>query len=166
MIELYYLSECRKELVDTIELSKFDPVYLPEILLKVYQNRGYLKATDAEKLYARIDEDFISLKKTHDLADASRIIYIDLLGHHNAAEFAREDGISYFFHPSEKPHLNYPHVHAGYGGEEISISLSDFKVIGRFKSRSKQKEAVEYVKDAEHLRKLRAEWNRLVGVPE
>lgn len=27
-------------------------------------------------------------------------------------------------------------------------------------------ELQEYVKDAEHLRKLRAEWNRLVGVPE
>ena len=54
MIELYYLSECRKELVDTIELSEFDPVCLPETLLKVYQKFQVNRAVKMKNLFSKL----------------------------------------------------------------------------------------------------------------
>lgn len=145
-----------------IDLSGINLSALPNSLLKKYQECGCPKATDKNKLYAVIDEGFVRLGEIQDLGTVSRVVYSDVVAHQNAAEFGRENGIIYFFHTSEKPHKEFPHIHARYAEEEISIYLKDFRVDGHFKSGKKQKEALEYV--GKHLQELYDEWNRIINV--
>lgn len=78
----------------------------------------------------------------------------------NSYEHARENGIKYFFHTNEKNHLYFPHIHAKYGEDEISISLVDCKITGKFKNQKKQMEAIKYV--AEHLDDMNKVWDDIV----
>ena len=94
------------------------------------------------------------------LSDDSTIVYLDIVSPNNSGEFDRENGIIYFFHTSENGHLLYPHIHAQYAGDEICIYLKDYRIIGKFESRTKQKEAIEYVK--KHRKAVSREWNRIM----
>lgn len=162
MTTLVYLSNTCKERVAEVDLSKVASSDLIRTILKEYQKNSYLNATNAKKLYVKIGEHLTLLDKLDNLTNADEIVYSDVIAPQNAAEFERKNGIVYFFHSSEKPHLNYPHVHARYGEDTISISLRDFTVIGSFSSKKKQKEAVEYVKNKQNLTRLKAEWNRIM----
>lgn len=162
MTTLVYLSSTCKERVAEVDLSKVASSDLIRTILKEYQKNSYLNATNAKKLYVKIGEHLTLLDKLDNLTNADEIVYSDVIAPQNAAEFERKNGIVYFFHSSEKPHLNYPHVHARYGEDTISISLRDFTVIGSFSSKKKQKEAVEYVKNKQNLTRLKAEWNRIM----
>lgn len=88
------------------------------------------------------------------------VAYVDIIKLDNAYEYCRENGISYFFHLSEASHRPFPHIHARYSGEEISIFLNNLKVEGKFGSKTKQREAVEYVKS--HKDDLLQEWFRIM----
>ena len=162
MTTLVYLSNTCKERVAEVDLSKVASSDLIRTILKEYQKNSYLNATNAKKLSVKIGEHLTLLDKLDNLTNADEIVYSDVIAPQNAAEFERKNGIVYFFHSSEKPHLNYPHVHARYGEDTISISLRDFTVIGSFSSKKKQKEAVEYVKNKQNLTRLKAEWNRIM----
>lgn len=70
-------------------------------------------------------------------------------------------GINYFFHSSETQHLNYPHVHAKYNGEVISISLTNFTVVGRFSNKQKMNQAIKYV--IKHKEDLMEKWHQWVS---
>lgn len=58
--------------------------------------------------------------------------------------YATHRGIKFRVNPNESAHP--PHIHAQYGGKDISISLLDFSYKGSFNNKKKEKEAVEYVK--------------------
>ncbi len=116
----------------------------PNCCLKIKKEDGFIP----------FDEKLISTNQDITVA-CFCIIKLD-----NAAEYARENGIVYFFHTSEKSHLKYPHIHAEYSGEQIKISLNNFQVEGRFKSLQKQKEAVKFVK--KNFEAMRREWFRIM----
>lgn len=116
----------------------------PNCCLKIMKEDGFIP----------FDEKLISTNQDITVA------YFCIIKLDNAAEYARENGIVYFFHTAEKSHLKYPHIHAEYSGEEIKISLNNFQVEGRFKSPQKQKEAVKYVK--KNSEDMSREWHRIM----
>ncbi len=65
------------------------------------------------------------------------------------------------FTQRKKGHLYYPHIHASYGGETISVYFSDLHIIGKMKSPSRRRMIVKYVK--ENLEALYAEWNKITA---
>ena len=158
MIELYYNTNTCRKWVAEIESEEIDASNPSGVLLKIYQDSGYPKATDEKKLYAVADGVHVPFSEIQNLEDISKIYYADVVVPQNAVEFGREDGIRYFFHSSEKPHSNFPHVHAEYAGEEICIGLKDRSIAeGEFKSRKKAKEAVEFVEG--NIDELWKTWN-------
>ncbi|MBR0414262.1 MAG: DUF4160 domain-containing protein [Clostridia bacterium] len=94
------------------------------------------------------------------LEDNTEIVFSEVAVPQNAVEFARQDGLVFFFQTSEKCHLFFPHVHVSYSGETIQVSLKDYHCEGNFKTPSKQKEAKKYVK--KNKEKLLKEWNRIM----
>lgn len=78
---------------------------------------------------------------------------------YGAVRIDKVNGITYFCRPSETPHLKYPHVHAEYQGETIYVNLKKLEITGRFKNKTKMKEARLYVlKNKEEILKT---WNEL-----
>lgn len=69
----------------------------------------------------------------------------------------RTHGIRFEIRPRESGH-NIPHCHASYQGQEISISLTDCKVLGGNIPKHKQKFAVDWVE--QNLDTLRAYWGK------
>lgn len=158
MIELYYNTNTYRKQIAEIELEEIGTSNPSDVLLKIYQESGYPKATDEKKLYAVADGTHIRFNEVQSLENVSMIYYADVVAPQNAVEFRRENGIRYFFHSSEKPHSHFPHVHAEYAGEEICIGLKDCSIAeGRFESRKREKEAVVFVKG--NIDELWKTWN-------
>lgn len=102
-------------------------------------------ADNPENLRMLADEKLMPFDYQQLESEDCVVVYLNAIAPNNAVEFTRKNGIVYYINTSEKPHLNYPHVHARYSGDTISISLIDFSVVGRFKSKNKQKEAIGFV---------------------
>ena len=88
------------------------------------------------------------------------IVYNNIVPPYGAYEYDRQDGIVFYFHTAEAPHRNFPHIHARYSGENISIYLSEYRTVGHFSNRKKEKLAVEYV--VEKKEELLQKWNELI----
>lgn len=85
------------------------------------------------------------------------IVYSKVIPINNSYIIYRENGVKIDISTKEHCHLNYPHIHAIYNGERISIGLDNFEIEGTFKNPSKQKVAINYVK--KHQRELKRIWN-------
>lgn len=166
MITLRYVNSTTRVTVHELQLSdileKEDSI---AYVLHCFQDAGYHTATDPAQLFIKPHAG--ELKKlicTDVILDNSTISYSEVIPPYGAYRVDRVNGIRYFFNTSEKEHENYPHIHAAYQKEEISIYFRDFHVINRMKSPSKQKEAVAYVK--EHIDKLQAKWDDIMNHDE
>lgn len=162
MTSLLYANNLHKHLVCEISvdsLLKESGENLLDALLHLYKSNGYVDANDPQKLYLRkADGEMQPLREEHTIQNGDAILYLMVIAPENAQEYARENGIIYFFHTAEQGHLNYPHIHAKHGCEEISVYFSDFHVIGEMK-RPVRKRALRYIKG--NVKKLAEEWNRI-----
>lgn len=130
------------------------------IIEQILNDAGHPLNAEKGKLYLNRDGKLMVLDGTT-LLDSENIsiIYSEVIATSNAARYDEIDGIVILFHMEEHTHLNFPHVHALYAGEEIVVSLIDFQVIGRFKTRKKIRTAVKYIQD--NIDNLRKEWERI-----
>jgi len=163
MIKLIYVSISCKKLFCTIEKEKINRKsgFLKNVL-KIYQCNGCYKAVDVEKLYFRNHKQSImKLRDFGNITEDTEILYIEhIIIPYSAVEFNRENGIIYYFNTSEKNHSKYPHIHAKYQGDEISVYFETLKVEGHLKSPKKEKQVISYVKN--NLEVLYEEWNRII----
>lgn len=88
------------------------------------------------------------------------ILYNNIIPPYGACEYDRKNGIVFYFHTAEAPHRNFPHIHAWYSGENISIYLSDCRTVGHFSNSKKEKMALEYV--LEKKDELLQKWNEII----
>ena len=162
MIPLLYGNNVHRELVckiDSTLLAQQSKADLQESLLCIYRTHGYLDVDDPKKLYLRkADGEIQPLSLTDMPQEGDAIVYQSTIAPSNAYEYAREDGIVYFFHTAERGHRDYPHVHAKHGDEEISVYFSDFRIVGTMKPPIR-KRALRYIKG--NVKKLAEEWNRI-----
>ena len=162
MIPLLYVNNVHRKLVceiDSVLFAQQSEAGLQEALLRTYCTNGYSGADDPDKLYLRTAQGEIrQLQSTDTLQDGDSILYMAIVATNNAYEYAREDGIVYFFHTAEQGHRDYPHVHAKHGDEEISVYFSDFHIVGTMKPPIRKK-ALRYIKG--NVKKLAEEWNRI-----
>lgn len=157
---LMYVDSLHKQKVAELELSQLnDADNLKIKLIEVFQQAGVVDAGDPAHLRVCINNKLVPLTDALLLKGNETIIYSDIVAPQGAYVYDREDGIDFFFHTSENDHLANPHIHARYAGEEISIYFSNFKVIGEFKSKKKQKQAVAYVQT--NLDKLQKQWENI-----
>lgn len=163
MITLLYANNLHKYLVCEIGADFFlkeSDEKLQDALLHLYQSNGYADANDPQKIYLRrADGEIQPLLGESILQDGDVILYLMVIVPENAQEYAREHGIIYFFHTAEQGHLNYPHIHAWHGGEEISVYFSDFHVVGKMKH-PVQKKVLRYIKA--NLVDLTNKWNEIL----
>lgn len=162
MIKLEYVSHVWRETVCEIAVQDIlSADNIPEYLLSIYQSKGYSNATDPGRLrIIDVNKQWEHFGNLETLSDNVTVLYSDIVAACSAAEYARENGVIYFFHTSERGHLMYPHIHAKYAGEEISIYFNDYHVVGKMKSKTKQAEIVAYVK--KHILQLQDEWARII----
>ena len=159
-VTLMYVDSLEKKNITELEASQLnDAETLENLLLETFQKAGIDRATDPTHLRVRTDSRYFLLSEYRDFEGNETVVYSDIPAQNNHYSYDRKDGVDYFFHTSEKEHAPYPHIHARYSGEEISIYFSDFSVKGKFKSRQKQKQAIAYVE--ENLEKLNKEWERI-----
>lgn len=161
MIKLQYMNNICRE--DIGEMSLNDLIESADIqasILQKFQDFDHKHRFEYRKLHIKRDTDVIPLCENSVLQDGDSIIYCEIVPPNNAYEYDRKDGIVYFFHISEKGHLSYPHIHARYAGDEISIYFSNFRVVGDMKSKTKMKLAIAYVK--QNIEALREEWNSIM----
>lgn len=85
--------------------------------------------------------------------------YINIIAPYGACEYTRIDGMVFFFHTSETPHKNFPHIHIKYSGEEMLIYLESLKAIDKI-ANGKKKRAIEYV--TKNKERLLQEWNKII----
>lgn len=160
MLTLRYTNNFCRKIVGEVSIEEFcDCQDVITKILQLYQKAGYSSATDSKRLYISSDNGWIRMTELETIPDNATILYSDLVYPRSAAEWDRKNGIVYFFHISEKGHEKFPHIHARYSGEEISIYFSDFRYLGSMKNRAKLKEAINYVKD--NIESLKEEWTRL-----
>lgn len=77
--------------------------------------------------------------------------YFDIFELHEIrARVGHINGIQFDVRSKESNH-NIPHIHARYGGFEISISLVDYKVLAGNLPSKQQKKAVNWVKTNKNL---------------
>lgn len=88
------------------------------------------------------------------------VLYNNVIPPYGAYEYERKDGVVFYFHTAEAPHRNFPHIHAWHSGETISIYLSDYRTVGHFSNRKKEKSAVAYVK--ENSADILQKWNEII----
>ena len=162
MITLSYVDNVKRLIVGKIRIQEITQnENVTQIILEIYQKAGYIKADNPEKLYIRTTtNDVRPFLQGQTLEDHCRIDYVNIVPINNAVEFARKDGIVFFFHTSEHGHQNNPHIHAKYSGDEISIYFSDLHIVGHMKSSAKQRMAITYVK--ENLREMLDEWGKIM----
>lgn len=162
MIPLLYWNNIHRELVCEIDSALFvqqSEADLQEALLRTYCTHGYSDADNPEKLYLRkADSEIQPLSQAGMPQEGDAIVYQSVIAPSNAYEYARENGVVYFFHTAERGHRDYPHVHAKYGDEEISVYFSDFHIVGKMKHPVRKK-ALRYIKG--NVEKLTEEWNRI-----
>lgn len=161
MIKLFLFNNLRREEVGQVSLQEIrSEKDIPVALMHRFQELGCVVQPGRGSLCIRQGRELIPFDEKLLLDDDVTVVYLDIIKPDNALEFDRKNGISYFFHTSEKGHRGFPHIHARYSGEEISIYFKDFDIIGEYKSKTKQKEAVGFVRD--HKKELIREWNRIV----
>ncbi len=158
MIYLRYIDNFKKILINSVEYSEIIEEDVTEAIKMHYKKGGY-SVEDKENLYIIKDGKWLPFDENL-LEDNTEIIYSKVVIPQNAIQFARQDGLVFFFQTSEKCHLFFPHVHVEYSGETIQIALSDYHCEGSFKNPSKQKQAVKYVK--KNKKNLLKEWNRIM----
>ncbi len=160
MIKLFYYNNVSKFFVDSIDFSNIQINDLETSIFQIYTKHGYKVESTVEHLWILVNGKMIPFELESLNNDDLSVIYSAVISPNNAKEFSRQNGIIYYINPKEKPHLHFPHVHAKDNGDTISISLRNYSVTGSFKSRSKQKEAVAFVK--KNKRKLLKEWNSIM----
>ena len=114
-----------------------------------------------EKMW--VVEKGVASKLTPDYSvhcDEIEVIITSIVAPSNAYEFCRFEGISFIFHTDEMRHINEPHVHARYSGDEMRISLGDLSYKGHFKSKKKMNDALEHVRS--NVGAFLDEWHRLI----
>jgi len=127
---------------------------------QVLDHAGHPFNTEKGKIYLKREDKLILLdKNTVFNSENLSIIYSEVISIQNAVRYDEIDGVVLFFKTEEHTHLYFPHIHARYAGEEISISLIDYQVIGHFKTHKKVKSAVEYVQ--KNIDGLYREWERI-----
>lgn len=142
----YTFSSTGKDISSTIE--------------QILNDAGQSFNAEKGKLYLKRDGKLMALDETTLLdSESISIIYSEVIALQNAARYDEIDGIDILFHMEEGTHLNFPHVHALYAGEEIVVSLIDFQVTGHFKTRKKIRTVVKYIQD--NIDDLRREWDRI-----
>ena len=149
-------------IVKEIDIASVNHDTIVSDFLQYFEEAGYFVKNGIESL--QIIKNNICYPFDVDLIDDEEIsiVYSEIVKPDNAKEYNRENGIIYYINTSEKTHLEFPHVHAKYSGETISISLIDYSVIGKYRTRNKQKEAVEYIK--RHHQPLIDMWNEIMKV--
>lgn len=160
MLKLFYYNNVSKSFVDSIDFSSIQIKDLETSIFQIYKEHGYKVECNTEHLWILVNGKLIPFEKESLNDENLSVIYSAVIPPNNAKEFSRLNGIIYYINPKEKPHLHFPHVHAKDNEETISISLRNYSVTGSFKSRSKQKEAVTYVKI--NKRKLLKEWYKIM----
>lgn len=163
MVTLYYINNVKKTEVCQIAISDISDSASPvEFVLDRFRDEGF-DANDPSRLYVHSAEKngLYFNNNEYSLKSGDAIYYSAIFAVNNAQEYARENGIVYFFHTAEKGHLYYPHIHASYGGETISVYFSDLHIIGKMKSPTRRRMIVKYVK--ENLEALYAEWNKITA---
>ena len=88
------------------------------------------------------------------------VLYNNIVPPYGAYEYDRKDGVIFYFHMAEAPHRNFPHIHARYSGETVSIYLSDYRTVGHFSNRKKERSAIAYVK--ENAADILQKWNEII----
>ena len=164
MIELKYVDNLKRLLICQFNAEEIanNQCNLEDYILHVYQNHGCADASSPEKLYVWREKDgLIPLHDVSAIGSNETIVYSAIVAVENANVFDREDEITYFFHSSESEHVKYPHVHARYGNEEISIYFSNYRIVGTMRS-AKKKKAVAYVKS--HIEDLKNAWVNDVAI--
>lgn len=161
MVKLFLFNNLRREEVGQVSLQEIrSEKDIPVALMHRFQKLGCVVQPGRGNLCIRQGNELIPFDEKLLLYDDVTVVYLDIIKPDNVLEFDRKNGISYFFHTSEKGHRGFPHIHARYSDEEISIYFKDFDIIGEYKSKTKQKEAVDFVRD--HMKELIREWNRIV----
>ena len=162
MIKLIYMSNFIRKHIGTVYPSPeaaYESV-LSEILIH-FENAGISVDKERKHLYVFSDGVLKTLSaEVFFLNTDIEVFYLDIIAPQNASSFYESDGIRFFFHTNEGNHLHYPHVHAENSGDEISISLEDFRVEGQFRSRKKQKIAIQFVQK-NHV-KFEEAWNKII----
>jgi hypothetical protein len=156
---------CRGD-IGTLDYANLQNAKNPaEIILRAFKtndmfisDRDTRLLIDCDGTLSEFDMHLISSEKDCTII-CSQIIALD-----NAAEYARFSGIVFFFHTAENGHLYNPHIHAKCSEEEISIYLKDYRIIGSFKNKKKQRTAIDYVKT--HSDEIKSEWNRIIKCSE
>lgn len=162
MITLKYVDNIYRKTVGEIELPQnLSRHEFLQHLITLYQNAGYERATEPQQLYiVNADNGLVPLCTVELITEDAVILCSAVIALNNAAEYARENGVSYYFHTSEKGHQNFPHIHARYAGEEICVYFKDYRIVGTMSARAKQREIVQYVKA--HVAELQDEWDRIM----
>ena len=162
LVTLRYMDNVNRKTIAEIDISRFESrTAAAEYMLKLLQADGFTHAIDKRKLYMAGSNT--TFEDCACISERATVYYSAIIALNNAAEYDRENGIVYFFHSSEKSHLEMPHIHAKYSGEEISIYFNDFHVDGKLKNVKKEKEAISYVK--RHIGDLSYMWKEIHGMP-
>lgn len=160
MLKLFYYNNVSKLFVDSIDYSNSQINDIETSIFQIFKKHGYKVECDIEHLWILVNGNLIPFEMESLNDENLTVVYSAVIPPNNAKEFSRQNGIIYYINPKEKPHLNFPHVHAKDNEDTISISLRNYSVTGSFKNRSKQKEAVAFVKT--NKRKLLKEWNTIM----
>lgn len=132
------------------------------IVLQLLQDAKHPFDEKKGRIYFKIGGKLVKFdKETNIDSEITSIVYSEVVAPQGSAYYDEIDGIMFFFHPGEKSHQSYPHVHASYSGETISISLTNFHLTGHFKNRKKTKIAIEYVKENQDA--LLLAWSKTTG---
>ncbi len=147
------------------ELEPFAvPLLVSEEIISILKEKLFDYGLTEIKEDAFYTLDGIKIDKDNLLANIKdgslSILYNNIIPPYGAYEYDRRDGIVFYFHTAEAPHRNFPHIHAWYSGETISIYLSDYRTVGHFLNRKKEKLAVAYV--VEKNEELLQKWNELI----
>lgn len=144
LVTLQYIDNAVRKTIAEIDISKFESrTVAAEYMLRMLQEEGFNEATDSRKLH--VVELNIPFENCECIPNHATVMYSAVIAPNCAVGFDK-DGIYYAAYSSEKSHLEYPHIHAKYSGEEISIYLNDFHIDGKMRSKKKEKEAIEYVR--------------------
>ena len=160
MINLTYVSNVKRESLGQMDVPCDDIQTFVAELRKRLTAYGLPVSTDNEQIYLLADSNKEKISESDfPLPMGAEVYYCNIVAPQNAQEYARENGITYFFRTSENPHIYNPHIHAKYGDEDISIPLSNGQIIGEFTNKHKQKEAIRFVQS--HNKDIQKEWNQI-----
>ena len=165
MIKIIYFDNFSRETVCTVKKAELlAKENVEQTLLEIFSLHRYSFEREKASLYIRYNGEIkpFSLPLLSD-EECSEIIVSMVVAPQNAQEFARENGIMYYFHTAEQSHKCFPHIHAEYSGETISIYLNDFHTVGEMKNK-KAKEAVAFVR--KNAKSIKAEWNKIMQSQE